>query len=482
MTPPRRRTPLPALLTALAVALTACGGPAQDTTSDPTAVDTASEPSDVPPTGGSEASSSSDPTAAGPSSDPTAAGPSSEPTAAGPSSDPAAAATGATADGVLRLGSLLPESGPLAEIGPPQVAAFELAVEEVNAAGGVLGAPIEAENGDEGGDAGTANQTVDRLLDLDVDGIVGASSSAVSLQVIDKITGARVLQCSGSNTSRTFTDYADDGFYSRAVPTNLLQAPVFADTIVADGAATVALLVRADDYGESLGDAIATSLEEVGAQVVEQVFYEPNAPTFDVEVGQAVDAEPDAVVVVAFDEGTRILQTLIERGSGPGELPTYVTDGMGFADLGTRVSPDDPAAVAGMTGVTTSSETDPEFLDRLRASDPGIEGTAFAPYVYDCVVTIALAAEVAGTDDPAAIRDELVGVTRDGEPCADFATCRDLAAEGTDIDYDGVSGPLEYVPAAEPATGIYDIVEFGADGAPTVADTVEIEGVAGDGS
>lgn len=397
-----------------------------------------------------------------------------------PSEGAAPAAT--SADGTLRLGYLLPESGPLVEIGPPQVAAFELAVEDVNAAGGVLGAPVEFESGDEGGDVGSATQTVDRLLSLGVDGIVGASSSAVSLQVIDKITGAEVLQCSGSNTSRTFTDYADDGFYSRAVPTNLLQAPVFADTIIADGATSVAIILRADDYGESLGNAIEASLEEVGAEVAAKVLYEPNAPTFDAEVAAVLAAEPDAVVVVAFDEGTRILQTLIEQGSGPGELPTYVTDGMGFADLAERVSPDDPGALAGMKGVTTSSESNADFVRRLQEFDPSLEGSAFAPYVYDCVVTMALAAEVAGTDDTSAMRDELVGVTRDGEPCTSYAECRELIAAGTDIDYDGVSGPLEYVEQAEPATGIYDVVAFDESGGSEIVDTVTIEGIDGGSS
>lgn len=393
-----------------------------------------------------------------------------------------AAPAGTSADGTVRLGYLLPESGPLVAIGPPQVAAFELAVEDVNAGGGVLGAPVEFESGDEGGDIGSATQTVDRLLDLGVDGIVGASSSAVSLQVIDKITGAEVLQCSGSNTSRSFTDYADDGFYSRAVPTNLLQAPVFADTMVTDGATSVAIILRADDYGESLGNAIEASLEEVGAEVAAKVLYEPNAPTFDAEVAAVLAAEPDAVVVVAFDEGTRILQTLIEQGSGPGELPTYITDGMGFADLAERVSPDDPGALAGMKGVTTSSESNADFVRRLQEFDPSLEGSAFAPYVYDCVVTMALAAEVAGTDDTSAMRDELVGVTRDGEPCTSYAACRELIAAGTDIDYDGVSGPLEYVEQAEPATGIYDVVEFDETGASEIVDTVTIEGAGGDGS
>ncbi len=75
-------------------------------------------------------------------------------------------------------------------------------MEELNAAGGVLGKPVEKVDSDSG-DTSTniASQSVDRLLSQKTDAIVGAASSGVSLTVIDKITGAGVLQISPANTS-----------------------------------------------------------------------------------------------------------------------------------------------------------------------------------------------------------------------------------------------------------------------------------------
>src|SRR3546814_651743 len=127
-------------------------------------------------------------------------------------------------DGVFKVGTLLPETGSLSFLGPPEFAGAELAVSEINEAGGVLGVPAELSQGDSG-DTTTdlANTTVDRLLSENVDLIVGAASSSVSLTVIDKITGAGVVMFSPANTSKAFSTYADKGLYFRNAPSDILQ-------------------------------------------------------------------------------------------------------------------------------------------------------------------------------------------------------------------------------------------------------------------
>ena len=128
------------------------------------------------------------------------------------------AAAGGAADGILRLGGILPETGNLAFLGPPEFAGVELAVQEINEAGGVLGADIEWLPGDSGDNGEVANATVDRLLAEDVDGFIGAASSGVSLTVIDKITQAGKVHFSPANTSGVFTTYDDNGLYFRTAP------------------------------------------------------------------------------------------------------------------------------------------------------------------------------------------------------------------------------------------------------------------------
>src|SRR5690606_27701122 len=98
-------------------------------------------------------------------------------------------------DGQLKIGTILPETGSLAFLGPPEFAGVDLAAQEINENGGALGQDVVIDHGDSG-DTTTdlANQTVDRLLAANVDAIIGAASSGVSATVIDKIVAAGVIQ------------------------------------------------------------------------------------------------------------------------------------------------------------------------------------------------------------------------------------------------------------------------------------------------
>jgi ABC-type branched-subunit amino acid transport system substrate-binding protein len=231
-------------------------------------------------------------------------------------------------DGTLVIGSILPQTGSLAFLGPPEFAGFDLAVQEINAAGGVLGKPIQGIPGDSGdATTDTANQTVDRLLSQNVDAIIGAASSGVSLTVIDKITGAGVVQFSPANTSDELTTYPDKGLYFRSAPPDLLQGGVLGGLIADDGHASVAILARNDSYGTGLAGTAEAALTEAGVEVVYNKVYDEKAQTFDAEVDEMVAADADAILLIAFDEASRILTTMVEKGIGPTEKPVYGTDG-----------------------------------------------------------------------------------------------------------------------------------------------------------
>ncbi|PWW24631.1 substrate-binding family protein [Geodermatophilus normandii] len=233
---------------------------------------------------------------------------------------PAPAAPGTTSPEPLVIGTLLPLTGDLAFLGPPEVAGAKLAVQEINAAGGVLGQDVRLEEGDSGdATTDTATQTVDRLLQAGVNAIVGAASSGVSLNVIDRITGAGVMQISPANTSDQFTTYNDNGLYFRTAPPDVLQARALADLLAEDGNNTVGILARNDPYGTGLAENTVENLLAGGLaedQVV-SITYDPNAANFDSEVQQMVDLNPDGIVVIGFEESSRIIQGLNENGIGP---------------------------------------------------------------------------------------------------------------------------------------------------------------------
>ena len=231
-------------------------------------------------------------------------------------------------DGILKIGSLLPETGSLAFLGPPEFAGLAYAIDEINAAGGVLGAPVEYTQGDSG-DTTTdiASVTSDRLIAENVDAIIGAASSGVTLTVIDKITEAGVTMFSPANTSTALTDYPDNGLYFRDAPPDGLQGAVVAQLLLEDGNASAYILNLDDAYGNGIAAVINDVLTASGVEVLGVVAYDPAATGFDSEVADVVSADPDAVVLISFDEGSRILRTMIEQGIGPQSKNFYGTDG-----------------------------------------------------------------------------------------------------------------------------------------------------------
>ncbi|MBK1785894.1 ABC transporter substrate-binding protein [Prauserella cavernicola] len=367
--------------------------------------------------------------------------------------------------GTLKLGYVLPETGQLAYLGPPQIQAAKFAVSNINKAGGVLGQDIpELTGSDEGGQEAVAVQSADRVLSADVDAVIGAAASGMSLAIVDNITGSGVVQCSGSNTAPTFTDYEDGGFYFRTAPSDSLQGPVLSKVIREDGHNRVAMIARADDYGRGLMQSTKQELESAGARVVLDETYDPEATNFQQLVQQVRNSNPDAVAVIAFEEGTQILQSMIESGVGPRQVGVYGADGLRSEELATLVSPDDPAVINGMKGTAPASAENQQFVSQLKQFAPDLTELQFAPQVYDCVNTIALAAEQANSTDPADFAPEMNGVTKDGEKCTSFQQCKNLIDQGSNIDYDGVSGPLDFIEQGEPGQATIEVYTYDQTG------------------
>ena len=379
------------------------------------------------------------------------------------------AGTGGAADETLVFGGLLPETGSLAFLGPPEFAGLELAVAEVNTLAAQFGLPaVEYFPGDSGDNGDVANATVDRLLAENVDVFIGAASSGVSLTVIDKITQAGKIHFSPANTSPVFTTYDDNGLYFRTAPSDVVQGAALADMMINDGAATAVFLVLNDSYGTGLLEYSSGPYQDAGGEVLAEIIYDPQAENFDAEIAEAVGADADAIVIIGFDETSKILTGLIEAGQGPADKLIYGTDG----NMGNALAAafDDPTVVAGMKGtlpgVDVAGEL-PEFRDRLLEVDPDLTDFSYAAETYDAVMVTVLANLLTGqTGDAVAIATAINDVTRGGQKCTTLLECGLLLQGGvTDIDYDGVSGPLEFNDAGEPTEASILILEFDATGA-----------------
>lgn len=371
-------------------------------------------------------------------------------------------------NGQLVLGALLPQSGDLSVIYKSLSTPLTMAVEEINAAGGVNGKPVVVKQADDGTSPDVASSSLDTLLTADkVDAIIGPASSGTALGIIDKIKTNGVVDCSGSTTSAALSvaGGAGGGYFFRTAPSDNLQGPALAQLVLSDNKHKVAILTRNDSYGTGFGSSLATALTDGGADVVANVPYDPKSSDYRADVAKVVSKGADAIVVIGFnDDGGKVLKEMIAQNLGPKDIQIYTADGMQSSSLYKAVDPSNAAVVEGIKGTAPaaapSGVTNP-FIAKFAATKID---TIFSSYYYDCANLIALAAQAAGSDDPAKIKDKMIEVSSGGTKCQDFKSCSALLEAGTDIDYDGASGPVDLTDQHEPANGVYDVWAYDAKG------------------
>lgn len=230
------------------------------------------------------------------------------------------------ADGQLQIGGYLPLTGSLASLGPPEVAAVELAIDEINSEGGVLGKDIEWFPGDSSDSSNfeKGTQTIQAHIAKGVDAIVGAASSSVTLNTVKLVTDAGILQMSPAATSPDLTVVKDGGLLWRVAPSDVLQGRILANLMLEDGVSTVAILSLQDAYGEGLAKYTNIPFEEAGGTVVTEpeteekaIFYDPTSQSFTAEVSEIKGLDPDAIVLIGFDESAKVVDEMVKQGIGP---------------------------------------------------------------------------------------------------------------------------------------------------------------------
>ncbi|MFM1995107.1 MAG: hypothetical protein RLZZ610_624 [Actinomycetota bacterium] len=374
-----------------------------------------------------------------------------------------AATDGGSAGGELslKIGTALPQTGNLAFLGPPEEAGVALAIKEINEAD--KGIQVEVEWGDSGDTDNKAYETeIPRLLNAGVKAIIGAASSGTSLQFIDQVVGAGVIQFSPANTSAALTTYDDKGLYFRTAPSDVLQGEVLGNLIAADGHEKIAMIVLNDSYGTGLAQFTTEAFEAAGGEVVAAPTYNTGDTNFSAQISEVLAASPDAIVLITFEEVKTIIPQLVSQ---------FPADKLYFVDgnLANFSEDFEPGTLTGAKGTLPGLdiETIPAFLESMNANWVA-EGNAdlagvysYGPESYDAVVLLALAALAAGSVegvDMAAKLQEVSGGSGGGTKCTSFAECADIINGGGVADYDGVSGPItfnEFGDPTEASIGVY---------------------------
>lgn len=367
----------------------------------------------------------------------------------------------------LTIGTALPQTGNLAFLGPPEEAGVAYATSQINDATGDTGLTLDVVYGDSGDTDNKAYETeIPRLLGEDVSAIIGAASSGTSLQFIDQVVGAGVIQFSPANTSDAFTTYDDNGLYFRTAPSDVLQGEVLGNLIAEDGNQTLGLIVLNDSYGTGLAKYVSEAFEAAGGEVVAAPTYNTGDTTFDAQISEVLAADPDAIALITFDEVSTMLPGLF------GQFPSdklYFVDGnlKNFADAFPAGSL--TGAKGTLPGLTIDSISD--FTGELDAfleeeGTPALEDYSYAAESFDATVLLALASLAANSTDPADIAEKLLevsGGSGEGEKCSTYAECADIIVGGGTADYDGISGPITFDEVGDPTEASIGIYQYGDD-------------------
>ncbi len=379
----------------------------------------------------------------------------------------------------LRIGTLLPVTGSLAQLGPPEIAGVDLAVDEINEAGGLFGADVEVSHKDssDAQNASVATASAQELISEGVSVVVGAASSSVTLNVVDDITGAGIVQISPANTATNLSGYSD--FYFRTAPPDSVQGDVLGNLIVSDGASNVGILVFNDSYGTSLRDVVADVVTSAGGTIVygeKGQEFDPAEQNFSTIVGDAIAASPDALVILTFTEQTPlIVRELAAQGWDMSK--TYFVDG-NLQNFGTEGETGFPAGtLEGAQGTLPGAYPSEEFQERMRGVDPDLTEFSYGPESYDATMLAALAALKGGDSSGETIQANLAAVSGadGGEECTGWQECADLVEAGEDIAYQAVSGVGPFNDANDPSSAFIGIYQFGPDNTYTFSRSEEGE-------
>lgn len=365
--------------------------------------------------------------------------------------------------GALKIGTLLPQTGSLAQLGPPEIAGVDLAVDEINEAGGVLGSDVEAIHTDssDAEHAEVATQSVQDLISQDVSVIIGAASSSVTRNVIDDITGANIVQISPANTATDLSGYSD--FYFRTAPPDTVQGSALANLILGDGSQKPGVIVFNDDYGISLRNVVQSVVETNGLSLVygtEGQEFDPNETNYTTIVSDALAAQPDALAIIAFTTQTPlIVNELATQGFDMSKV--YFVDG-NLTQFGEEFQ---AGLLEGAQGTLPGAFPTEDFQARLLEVNDSLQDFSYAAEAYDATILAALAAVKGGATDGETIQANMAAVSGadGGEKCDTFADCLALLEDDKDIDYEGQSGAGPFNADNDPSSAYIGVYTF--DGA-----------------
>jgi branched-chain amino acid transport system substrate-binding protein len=377
----------------------------------------------------------------------------------------------------LRIGTLLSLTGGLSPYGPGDTKGANLAVQEINAAGGVLGQPITIFNEDDQTNSVAAAAAATKLITQNhVNAIVGAQFSGGSLASIDTATTNGVVMVSPSATSVKLSDLTvTHGWFFRTISSDALQGAVAGSYLYTNSSFRYAnALAINNPYGVGLAANFKAKFTALTGTVNDTVVIPEAQTDYTSALTQLFATDPQVVYFVAYpDTGLTVMR---QWQAGLSTHPTWNKQWVFSEGLDDQTFVDslrDPAVGVDVTKIWGTSPAAPnstlynEFVSRYKAAFFNQDPVLYASHAYDAVYLIALAAQKAGAVDGASIRGQLRAVSGPSGTVINggqWAKALTELGAGHAINWEGSAGTEDLNATNDPGRGSYEV--WGVNTAP----------------
>jgi branched-chain amino acid transport system substrate-binding protein len=351
----------------------------------------------------------------------------------------------------ITVGAPFALTGPVGEQAQAMRQGAELAVQQVNQQGGLLGDTYRLNVVDTACDADKGVEAVRQLVQAGVVALVGPVCSGVTMRVARSVTiPAGVTVLSVASASSLISGLNDQDTVFRTAPSDAQKGTALAKQAYGMGMRTVAVSHASDAYNTGVAQVFSEAFKALGGRVTVSQTHEPKKVDYGREA-RALAAGAADVALFAYS-GSGGVQYLKDLFAQPGVRRVVGTDGLMSKELTSAFTDDQ---LARLTFVLAAADTEREAYKRWLAMAAAAKIKADGPYVahaYDAAFMMALAIEAAGAADktriPAALRS-IAGPQGTVIYPGEFAKAKALIKQGTRINYDGASGPVDFDAAGD---------------------------------
>lgn len=340
----------------------------------------------------------------------------------------------------IRLGTLTPLTGAGGPYGPVMVKAVKAVIDEVNAAGGVLGRKIELISEDDQTNPEAGVRAARKLIDVDkVAAIMGTWASSVTTAVAPLCWESKTFLTTTSGAD-SITQLPHQGYLIRTQPTTTLQGRKFGEFCIAEKAKRVFFLSPQTPFAKSQFDNITEAVKKAGGETG-SLIYDDKKPAYRTEIDEVMRFKPDAVVFGGYTPDTAVMLKDIFRAGFSGLKVAF-----GYS-VNQKLVESVPAEVVDKTFTISPSPAEgSKAYDRLVKLIGVASPDPYTTQIYDQVNLVLLAIAMAGEASGTAIKDNVrkVSQAQGGAKIDNAVDGLKAIAAKQPIDYDGASGPCDF--------------------------------------